>query len=63
MTDLENAILADELAAELAAEHGDVLPPSLVEATVATAATCPDPEEVARADVAALATAARRRPA
>ncbi|MFP5219497.1 MAG: hypothetical protein ACLGIG_07145 [Actinomycetes bacterium] len=56
------------LAGQLAAEHGDRLPPSLIRTAVdavSASAVARDPldlERVARADVAALAAAAARRP-
>ncbi len=56
------------LTADLTTEHGDVLSPELIASTVRAAASTPDAardesavEQTARADVAALADAVRRR--
>lgn len=54
------------LTAELTDEYGDVVPPTLIASTVASAAVLPAaedgdvPDATARADVAALAEAVRR---
>jgi hypothetical protein len=56
------------LTSDLTVEHGDVLSPELITSTVRAAASTPDAvrdadavERTARADVAALADAVRRR--
>jgi hypothetical protein len=59
--------VTDPLTGQLTAEHGDVLPASVIATTVQTVAASPyaerdplDAERLARADVAALADAVRR---
>jgi hypothetical protein len=56
----------DVLAHQLTAEHGHVVPASLIRTAIETVSASPvrdplDAERIARADVAALAAAARRR--
>jgi hypothetical protein len=54
------------LTAQVTSEFGDVVPPTLIASTVASAAVVPTgedsdvPDTIARADVAALAEAVRR---
>lgn len=58
---------SSRLTAQLAAEYGDLLPLSLIDRTVAAARAAAEPPDelaaarTARADVAAMAEAARRR--
>ena len=57
---------AHDLSAELVAQYGDLLPPTLIDSTVQAADLTRQPggdaEQAARQDVAALADAALRRP-